>query len=99
MINSVLKPKSVLKKSQITSIIESGTEYSNLLVIANALNSFYASVVRNLSNSFDTYNHHTSSSAIVNSFYLKLTMESETPEIIENVEDKLCHISTYPVKV
>ena len=99
MINSVLKPKSVLKKSQITSIIEGGIEYSNPQDIANELNSFYASVGRNLSNSFDSDNHYTASSSIVNSFYFKLTTESEIFEIIEALKDKPCHISTYPVKV
>ena len=99
MINSVLKPKSVLKKSQITAIIEDGVEYSNPQDIANALNSFYASVGINLSNSFETDNQYTANSSIVNSFYFKLTTESEISKILEALKDKPCHISAYPVEV
>ena len=47
-----MKPKCVLKKSQITSVLEGGIEYSNPLDGANELNSIYASVERNISNSF-----------------------------------------------
>ena len=82
MINSVLKPKSVLKKSQTTPIIEGGIEYSNPQDFANALNSFYASVGRNVASSFDSGNHYTASSSMVNSFYFELTLESEISEII-----------------
>ena len=92
-----MKPKSVLKKSQITSIKEGGIEYSNPQDIANALNWFYASVGRNKSNSFDISNHYTAISSIVNSFYFKLTTVSEIYGIIEALKDKPCHI--YPVKV
>ena len=77
VINSLLKPKSVLKKSQITSIIEGDIEYSYPQDIENALNSFYAPDGRNISNSFDSDNHYTASSSIVSSFYFELTTDSE----------------------
>ena len=93
MIDSVMKPKSVLMKSQITSTIEDGVEYSNPPDIANALNSFYASAGRNLSNSFDIDNHYIASSSLVNSFYFKLTPEFEIYEIIEPLIDKPCQFS------
>ena len=88
-----LKPNSVLKMSQITSKIESGIEYSDPQDIANALNSFYASVGRNISNSFDSDNHFTASASTASSFYFKLTAESEIYEIIEALKDKPCHIN------
>ena len=87
---------SVLKKSQITSIIEGGFEYSNLQDIANTLNSFYASVWKNISNLIDTDDQYAANSSIVYSFYFKPTTETE---IIVPLKDKPCHISAYPVKV
>ena len=83
-----------LKKSQITSIIEGGIEYSKPQDVATAFNSFCASVGRNTSNSFDSDNHYTASSPIVNSFYFKLTTESEIFEVVEALKDKqfLCKI-------
>ena len=77
MINSVLRPKSVSKNSQITLSIEDGVEYSSPQDIANLHNSFYASVGRNIPNPFNTDNQYTASSLMVNSFYFKRTTESE----------------------
>ena len=94
--NSVLKPKSVLKMSQITSITESNKEYSNTQNIANALNSFCASAGRNISNSYDSDDYYTASSSMVNSFYFKLNMEPEISEIIETLKDKPYQILNLP---
>ena len=85
--------------SQITSITESNKEYSNTQNIANALNSFCASAGRNISNSYDSDDYYTASSSMVNSFYLKLTTESECSDFIEALINNPCHISTYPIKV
>ena len=75
------------------------TLHTSDIDIANALNTFFSSIGRDISNSFSsTYNGTSTMSSLPNSFFLRHTTPMEVNLIINNMKNKSCPITTYPVR-
>ena len=100
VINTLLKPNFSTTKNHIKVINYLGTSYTDNQSIANCLNTHFASVGANISNSLPNHDEQSFDfPCSVNSMFFRATNPAEINKVILSLNNKASHISTYPSKI
>ena len=99
LINGFLKPNHCRKNNSIKSLISNGIEYRENQDISDKLNNFFASIGRDISDSFQSTDELPQDfQSISNSIIFREVTPSHIESIISNLKNKACHISSYPAR-